>query len=91
MKRVGKGKHRTMDVEGMNMIYDALYDKGFNQRQIEAVLGNIIEESGGNPYAVSEDGKFRGLFQEYYKRYPPKSLKEIKRDLRAISVDISTI
>ena len=53
MKRVGKGKHRTMDVEGMNMFYDALYDKGFNQRQIEAVLGNIIEESGGNPYAVS--------------------------------------
>lgn len=77
MKRVGKGKHRTMDVEGMNMIYDALYDKGFNQRQIEAVLGNIIEESGGNPYAVSEDGKFRGLFQEYYKRYPPK---EFERD-----------
>lgn len=77
MKRVGKGKHRTMDVEGMNMIYDALYDKDFNQRQIEAVLGNIIEESGGNPYAVSEDGKFRGLFQEYYKRYPPK---EFERD-----------
>lgn len=77
MKHVGKGKHRTMDVEGMNMIYDALYDKGFNQRQIEAVLGNIIEESGGNPYAVSEDGKFRGLFQEYYKRYPPK---EFERD-----------
>lgn len=77
MKRVGKGKHRTMDVEGMNMIYDALYDKGFNQRHIEAVLGNIIEESGGNPYAVSEDGKFRGLFQEYYKRYPPK---EFERD-----------
>lgn len=77
MKRVGKGKHRTMDVEGMNIIYDALYDKGFNQRQIEAVLGNIIEESGGNPYAVSEDGKFRGLFQEYYKRYPPK---EFERD-----------
>ena len=24
MKRVGKGKHRTMDVEGMNMIYDCL-------------------------------------------------------------------
>lgn len=77
MKRVGKGKHRTMDVEGMNIIYDALYDKGFNQLQIEAVLGNIIEESGGNPYAVSEDGKFRGLFQEYYKRYPPK---EFERD-----------
>lgn len=77
MKRVGKGTHRTMDVDGMNMIYDALYDKGFNQRQIEAVLGNIIEESGGNPYAVSEDGKFRGLFQEYYKRYPPK---EFERD-----------
>lgn len=78
MKRVGKGKHRTMDVEGMNMIYDALYDKGFNQRQIEAVLGNIIEESGGNPYAVSEDGKFRGLFQEYYKRYPPKEFEKDK-------------
>lgn len=83
MKRVGKGKHRTMDVEGMNMIYDALYDKGFNQRQIEAVLGNIIEESGGNPYAVSEDGKFRGLFQEYYKRYPPKEFERYKERFKS--------
>lgn len=83
MKRVGKGKHRTMDVEGMNMIYDALYDKGFNQRQIEAVLGNIIEESGGNPYAVSEDGKFRGLFQEYYKRYLPKEFERDKERFKS--------
>lgn len=83
MKRVGKGKHRTMDVEGMNMIYDALYDKGFNQRQIEAVLGNIIEESGGNPYAVSEDRKFRGLFQEYYKRYPPKEFERDKERFKS--------
>lgn len=83
MKRVGKDKHRTMDVEGMNMIYDALYDKGFNQRQIEAVLGNIIEESGGNPYAVSEDGKFRGLFQEYYKRYPPKEFERDKERFKS--------
>lgn len=83
MKRVGKGKHRTMDVEGMNMIYDALYDKGFNQRQIEAVLGNIIEESGGNPYAVSEDGKFRGLFQEYYERYPPKEFERDKERFKS--------
>ena len=83
MKRVGKGKHRTMDVEGMNMVYDALYDKGFNQRQIEAVLGNIIEESGGNPYAVSEDGKFRGLFQEYYKRYPPKEFERDKERFKS--------
>lgn len=83
MKRVGKGKHRTMDVEGMNMIYDALYDKGFNQCQIEAVLGNIIEESGGNPYAVSEDGKFRGLFQEYYKRYPPKEFERDKERFKS--------
>lgn len=82
-KRVGEGKHRTMDVEGMNMIYDALYDKGFNQRQIEAVLGNIIEESGGNPYAVSEDGKFRGLFQEYYKRYPPKEFERDKERFKS--------
>ena len=83
MKRVGKGKHRTMDVERMNMIYDALYDKGFNQRQIEAVLGNIIEESGGNPYAVSEDGKFRGLFQESYKRYPPKEFERDKERFKS--------
>lgn len=83
MKRVGKGKHRTMDVEGMNMIYDALYDKGFNQRKIEAVLGNIIEESGGNPYAVSEDGEFRGLFQEYYKRYPPKEFERDKERFKS--------
>ena len=83
IKRVGKGTHRTMDVEGMNMIYDALYDKGFNQRQIEAVLGNIIEESGGNPYAVSEDGKFRGLFQEYYKRYPPKEFERDKERFKS--------
>lgn len=78
MKRVGKGTHRTMDVDGMNMIYDALYDKGFNQRQIEAVLGNIIEESGGNPYAVSDYGEFKGLFQESDKRYPPKEFEKDK-------------
>lgn len=78
MKRVGKGTHRTMDVDGMNMIYDALYDKGFNQRQIEAVLGNIIEESGGSPYAVSDYGGFKGLFQESDKRYPPKEFEKDK-------------
>lgn len=78
MKRVGKGTHRTMDVDGMNMIYDALYDKGFNQRQIGAVLGNIIEESGGNPYAVSDYGGFKGLFQESDKRYPPKEFEKDK-------------
>lgn len=78
MKRVGKGTHCTMDVDGMNMIYDALYDKGFNQRQIEAVLGNIIEESGGNPYAVSDYGGFKGLFQESDKRYPPKEFEKDK-------------
>lgn len=78
MKRVGKGTHRTMDVDGMNMIYDALYDKGFNQRQIEAVLGNIIEESGGNPYAVSDYGGFKGLFQESDKGYPPKEFEKDK-------------
>lgn len=78
MKRVGKGTHRTMDVDGMNMIYDALYGKGFNQRQIEAVLGNIIEESGGNPYAVSDYGGFKGLFQESDKRYPPKEFEKDK-------------
>lgn len=78
MKRVGKGTHRTMDVDGMNMIYDALYDKGFNQRQIEAVLGNIIEESGGNPYAVSDYGGLKGLFQESDKRYPPKEFEKDK-------------
>lgn len=78
MKRVGKGTHRTMDVDGMNMIYDALYDKGFNQRQIEAILGNIIEESGGNPYAVSDYGGFKGLFQESDKRYPPKEFEKDK-------------
>lgn len=78
MKRVGKGTHRTMDVDGMNMIYDALYDKGFNQRQIEAVLGNIIEESGGNPYAVSDYGGFKGLLQESDKRYPPKEFEKDK-------------
>lgn len=78
MKRVGKGTHRTMDVDGMNMIYDALYDKGFNQRQIEAVLGNIIEESGGNPYAVSDYGGFKGLFQESDKRYPHKEFEKDK-------------
>lgn len=84
MKRVGKGTHRTMDVDGMNMIYDALYDKGFNQRQIEAVLGNIIEESGGNPYAVSDYGGFKGLFQESDKRYPPK---EFEKDKERFKVD----
>lgn len=91
MKRVGKGKHRTMDVEGMNMIYDALYDKGFNQRQIEAVLGILLKNLVETPTLYLRMENLGDFFKNITKDIRQKSLKEIKRDLRAISVDISTI
>lgn len=89
MKRVGKGTHRTMDVDGMNMIYDALYDKGFNQRQIEAVLGILLKNLVviPMPYLIMEG--LRDFSKNPIKDIHPKSLRKIKSDLRGISVDIS--
>lgn len=43
---------------------------GLNRNQRSAVIANIIEESGGDPYAKSPDGKFYGLLQWAGDRYP---------------------
>lgn len=79
MKRVGNGTYRKLDMEGLGMVMDALQRKGFNDRQIEAILGNVVEESGGDPYAVAKGNVYKGLFQESNVRYPMSEFEKDKK------------
>lgn len=79
MKRVGNGTYRKLDIEGLGMVMDALQRKGFNDRQIEAILGNVVEESGGDPFAIAKDGVYKGLFQESNVRYPMNEFNKDKK------------
>lgn len=79
MKRVGNGTYRKLDIEGLGMVMDSLQRKGFNDRQIEAILGNVVEESGGDPFAIAKDGVYKGLFQESNVRYPMSEFEKDKK------------
>lgn len=56
-------------------------------RQRSYILGDIIEESQGNPLAVDKTGKFQGLMQWGSDRYKIKSKdkeRELSRQLQKI-------
>lgn len=67
---------RGYEVNNLNYIYNKLKSSGlYNDKQIAAILANIVEESGANPYAVRTDKeigkqyKDTGLLQ-WIDRYP---------------------
>lgn len=67
---------RGYEVNNLNYIYNKLKSSGlYNDRQIAAILANIVEESGANPYAIRTDKetgkqyKDTGLLQ-WVDRYP---------------------
>lgn len=64
------------EVNNLNYIYNKLKSSGlYNDKQIAAILANIVEESGANPYAIRTDKetgkqyKDTGLLQ-WIDRYP---------------------
>lgn len=67
---------RGYEVNNLNYIYNKLKSSGlYNDKQIAAILANIVEESGTNPYAIRTDKetgkqyKDTGLLQ-WIDRYP---------------------
>lgn len=67
---------RGYEVNNLNYIYNKLKSSGlYNDKQIAAILANIVEESGANPYAIRTDKetgkqyKDTGLLQ-WADRYP---------------------
>lgn len=79
MKRKGAGHARKIDTEGLDYLYDALYRNNFTERQIEAIIGNVIEESGGDPFAKAKGSQYKGLFQESNIRYPVSEFEADKK------------
>ena len=69
-KDIKTTKRRNYNEDNMLYISDKLNNTLLNETQKNAILGSIIEESGGNPFAVDETEKFKGLLQWEDSRYP---------------------
>ena len=62
---------REYETPYLMKINEGLKDIPIDQRA--AILGSIIEESGGNPFAVSDSRAYQGLLQWGADRYRPQS------------------
>lgn len=60
---------RPVDIESMKYI-ENWAGSNLPEHQRDALLGTILEESGGNPEALSPDSSFYGLLQWENRRYP---------------------
>lgn len=71
---------RPVDIESMKYI-ENWANSNLPKHQRDALLGTILEESGGNPEALSPDSNFYGLLQWENRRYPISNDKILsKRD-----------
>lgn len=61
--------NRAYNRDYIEYIEQGLIKRGFDNNQIDILLGNIIEESGGNPFAKSEGNTYQGLLQWSKGRY----------------------
>lgn len=72
-KGIKTTKGRKYNEDNITYISDKLNNTLLNDAQKNAILGSIIEESGGNPFAVDATGKFKGLLQWEDSRYSPNN------------------
>lgn len=63
-------KPRGLDKKGLAITDSILKTQDYTQDQRYALLARVVEESGGNPFAVSKNGKWRGLLQYTEDRMP---------------------
>lgn len=70
-KGIPTTRDRVLYAENMSLLNERLKSIPIEQRA--AILGSIIEESGGDPYAVDPSGNYQGLLQWRADRYRPKS------------------
>lgn len=62
-------------------IYNGLGKYGYSEEQKAAILANIIEESGGNPFAIDSTKKFKGLLQWAEDRYVPDTTNDVYKEI----------
>lgn len=65
--------------------------KGLPLEQRAAIIGSIIEESGGDPFAVDKSGAYKGLLQWGAYRYVPKSKNPDEELNNQIQYILSTV
>lgn len=80
---------RGYDVNNIIKINNGL--KGLPLEQRAAIIGSIIEESGGNPFAVDKSGTYKGLLQWGADRYVPKSKNPDEELNNQIQYILSTV
>lgn len=80
-KDIKTTKGRKYNEDNMLYISDKLNNTLLKDIQKNAILGSIIEESGGNPFAVDNTGKFKGLLQWEGSRYSPDTSLSEKEEI----------
>lgn len=82
--------NRPYNKDYVSYINETLRQKGLNKEQRASILANIIEESGGDPYAKNQNG-FYGLLQWANNRYAPTKEQDPYKELdNQINYIIST-
>lgn len=82
--------NRPYNKDYVSYINETLRQKGLNKEQRASILANIIEESGGDPYAKNQNG-FYGLLQWANNRYAPTKERDPYKELdNQINYIIST-
>ncbi|MBP3201278.1 MAG: hypothetical protein J6M39_06485 [Lachnospiraceae bacterium] len=71
---------RAYNQEYINYINDSLVNYGYNNNQRAAILANIIEESGGDPFAEGPGGYY-GLLQWGSDRYTKTKEKDVYKEI----------
>lgn len=72
---------RPYNRDYIEYIENGLSKRGFDNNQIDIILGNIIEESGGNPFAKSEGGTYQGILQWAKNRYKISKEKDPYKEI----------
>lgn len=84
--------NRPYNAEYIDYINKSLINSGYNVNQRASILANIIEESGGNPFAEGPGGYY-GLLQwgseRYSKGKETDAYKEIDNQLKYLNNTIS--
>lgn len=84
--------NRSYNPNYINYINDRLASANISPVQRISILANIIEESGGDPFTRSADGKFYGLLQWDKNRYKKTSEKDVYKEIdNQVNYILSTI
>lgn len=65
-------RDRNIDVNNVSLINEKLKQRNLSKEDRAVILGSIIEESGGDPFAQSTGSTYQGLLQWGADRYRPK-------------------